>query len=49
MDSITSKNYEYYQQRDVRIIKTPDQNETDYTKALKELKKYTMDNSIEVH
>lgn len=48
MDSITEETYEYFSSRSVQIINTPDQNETDYTKALMQLKKHIIENHIEV-
>lgn len=48
MDSVTEENLIYFQNRCVQIVNTPDQDETDFTKALKELKRHVDETNLEV-
>lgn len=48
MDSLPNNILEYFLEKGSKIIKTPDQNETDYTKSLRELKKHCDIHSIKV-
>ncbi|XP_050303126.1 thiamin pyrophosphokinase 1 [Anthonomus grandis grandis] len=48
MDSVPGQVLEYFKDKNAKIIKTPDQMETDFTKALRELKKYCETEKIEI-
>lgn len=48
MDSIKVETLNYFTNSETKVISTLDQDETDYTKALKELKKFTYLNNIKV-
>lgn len=50
MDSLSEEVLQYFTSRSkkTRIIKTPDQDETDFTKALKEVQRHISSESIEV-
>ncbi|XP_067012988.2 thiamine pyrophosphokinase 1 isoform X2 [Anabrus simplex] len=48
MDSATVEVLNYYQERDVNIIRTPDQNETDFTKALRKTASYARNRQLKL-
>jgi len=48
MDSLPSDVIDYFKQRNSKVIQTPDQNETDFTKALRELQTYCKQQNITV-
>ena len=48
MDSIKPEYLEGLSKLDTTIIRTPDQNQTDYTKALAQLQFYATSNNIHV-
>lgn len=48
MDSISPRTLEYLGKIKTKIVRTPDQNETDFTKALRVLKNHIDDNKIEL-
>lgn len=48
LDSISSDVLEYFEQRNSQVICTPDQNETDYTKTLREVQKYCSEKEMNV-
>lgn len=47
-DSITDEVLEKYKKRGCKILHTPDQNRTDFTKAIVELKTYSKENHLEM-
>ncbi|XP_076258642.1 thiamine pyrophosphokinase 1 isoform X2 [Rhynchophorus ferrugineus] len=49
MDSLPDNVLVYFQEKGSKVIKTPDQNETDYTKSLRELKKHCDMHSIKIN
>lgn len=49
MDSLSLDILEYFEEKNSKIIRTPDQNETDFTKALKEIQKLCEMDGIEVN
>ncbi|GLH03139.1 CLUMA_CG005329, isoform A [Gryllus bimaculatus] len=48
MDSVTSEVLGYYKAKDVEVIQTPDQNETDFTKALHQTALYVKRKEIKI-
>lgn len=48
MDSLPSDVVDYFKQRNSKVIQTPDQNETDFTKALRVLQTYCKQQNITV-
>ncbi|KAF5302444.1 hypothetical protein FQR65_LT08534 [Abscondita terminalis] len=50
MDSISTDALDYFckKNKNLKVIKTPDQNETDFTKALREIKTYSMNKNIKI-
>ncbi|CAG9766798.1 unnamed protein product [Ceutorhynchus assimilis] len=48
MDSLSLGLLQYFENKDSKIVKTPEQNETDFTKSLKELQKHCDDEGIEI-
>ncbi|KAL1517164.1 hypothetical protein ABEB36_000963 [Hypothenemus hampei] len=47
-DSLSSEVLEYFQKRNSKIVKTPSQEETDFTKALREIQKHCDEECIQV-
>ncbi|ENN82044.1 thiamin pyrophosphokinase 1 [Dendroctonus ponderosae] len=48
LDSVSLDVLEYFKQRNSQVIHTPDQNETDYTKALREVQKYCSEKEMNI-